>query len=179
MMKNKIEWMHEVLSAYEGRLLRYTSRLVHEAAAREIVQEAFLRLWQAPVDDVREQVRNWLYTVCRNLAFDLRKKEARLRAIDENDENDLVAPDKPDEQAETGHSHRSIMKHVNRLPESHREVLRLKFQEDLSYKEISSITGHSISHVGVLLHEALLKLRTEIQVRPVTAMPSKRGGRND
>lgn len=48
---------------------------------------------------------------------------------------------------------------VSSLNENQQEVIRLKFQEGFSYKEISEITGHSVSHVGVLIHEAVAKLR--------------------
>ncbi len=43
------------------------------------------------------------------------------------------------------------------LPEREREVVRLKFQERLSYKEIADVTGHSVSHVGVMIHNAILR----------------------
>ena len=51
---------------------------------------------------------------------------------------------------------------VEGLPEHQQEVVRLKFQEGLSYKEISRITTHSVSYVGVLLHEALKSIRVRI-----------------
>lgn len=40
------------------------------------------------------------------------------------------------------------------------EVIRLKFQSDMSYREIAEVTGQSVSHVGVLLHTGLKRLRS-------------------
>ncbi len=45
------------------------------------------------------------------------------------------------------------------LTENQQEVIRLKFQNDLSYREIAEITGMTVSNVGVLLHTGLKKLR--------------------
>ena len=48
------------------------------------------------------------------------------------------------------------------LPERDQELLRLKFQEELSYKQISAITHLSVSNVGFILHRALRRLRSEL-----------------
>ena len=45
------------------------------------------------------------------------------------------------------------------LPDNQQEVIRLKFQNDLSYREISEITGLSVSNVGFLLHVGIKRLR--------------------
>ena len=47
---------------------------------------------------------------------------------------------------------RSILKAIS---PKHQEVLRLKFQEGFSYRQIAEITGHSVSHVGVLIHNGM------------------------
>ncbi|MFP4106623.1 MAG: RNA polymerase sigma factor, partial [Phycisphaerae bacterium] len=57
------------------------------------------------------------------------------------------------------------------LPDNQQEVLLLKFQNGFSYKEISNITGHSVSYVGVLIHTAVKALRN----RMTAARPSHRG----
>lgn len=50
---------------------------------------------------------------------------------------------------------------VDTLPPAQREVVRLRFQADLSYKEIADVTAKTVSHVGVLLHEAMVTLRRQ------------------
>ena len=52
-----------------------------------------------------------------------------------------------------------ILGFLAELPENQQETLRLKFQNGLSYREISQITGLSISNVGVLIHTGLKTLR--------------------
>ena len=68
----------------------------------------------------------------------------------------------PEESAEQRDSHGQIMGMMQKLPENQREVVRLKFQNGLSYKEIASVTDLSISNVGFLLHAALKTLRAQV-----------------
>ena len=49
---------------------------------------------------------------------------------------------------------------ISRLPTREQEVLSLRLGQGLSYKQIAEITDMSVSHVGVILHEAVTKLRT-------------------
>ena len=55
-----------------------------------------------------------------------------------------------------------VLRIMETLPVNQREVLRLKFQCDLSYKEISEVTKLSVTNVGFLLHTAIKKLRKEL-----------------
>lgn len=52
------------------------------------------------------------------------------------------------------------------LPENQQEVVRLKFQAGLSYREISRVTELSVSNVGYLIHTAIRTLRRQLQVDP-------------
>ena len=55
-----------------------------------------------------------------------------------------------------------IFRMLDRLPKNQREVVYLKFQCDLSYKEISEITKLSVTNVGFLIHTAIKTLRKEL-----------------
>lgn len=156
----KREWMHVILIRFESRLLNYACRMVPEATAREIVQEAFLRLWQEDMNELEKYVREWLYTVVRNLALDIIKKEGRVSYLSDQTSEEPTA-NEPDSSSslEQKQTQSAIFEFLKVLPEKQREVIRLKFQEDLSYKEIASVTGLSVSHVGVLIHEAIGNLR--------------------
>ena len=58
-----------------------------------------------------------------------------------------------------------IFRVLNRLPKNQREVVYLKFQCDLSYKEIGEITKLSVSNVGFLIHTALKTLKQILSER--------------
>ena len=67
-------------------------------------------------------------------------------------------PGKTLEQAET---QAAVLRLIDRLPPNQQEVVRLKFQNGFSYKEISRITELSVSNVGFLIHTAVHRLRAE------------------
>jgi RNA polymerase sigma factor (sigma-70 family) len=58
------------------------------------------------------------------------------------------------------------LKVLNTLPANQQEVLRLKFQGDLSYLEISQITNLSVSNVGFLIHTGLKTIRERVRNQP-------------
>lgn len=67
-----------------------------------------------------------------------------------------------DSDAEQREAAVEIFRLVDNLPKNQREVVYLKFQCDLSYKEISEITKLSVSNVGFLLHTALTEIRKQV-----------------
>lgn len=68
-------------------------------------------------------------------------------------------PGKALEEAET---HAAVLQLIDRLSPNQQEVVRLKFQNGFSYKEISRITALSVGNVGFLIHTAMTRLRTEM-----------------
>ena len=60
----------------------------------------------------------------------------------------------------------NILKILNTLPANQQEVIRLKFQSDLSYQEISQITSLSVSNVGFLIHTGLKAIREKVHTQP-------------
>ena len=69
----------------------------------------------------------------------------------------------PDAAAESADSASTVLALMQRLPANQREVVRLKFQGQMSYEEISAVTSLSVGNVGFLLHTALKTLRRQMQ----------------
>lgn len=67
----------------------------------------------------------------------------------------------PTEQIERTELAAHVLELLTRLPDNQQEVIRLKFQQGLSYKEISSVTGLSVTNVGFLIHTGLKRLREQ------------------
>lgn len=65
----------------------------------------------------------------------------------------------PSEALERRETEDQVLACLSLLPEKQQEAIRLKFQDGLSYKEISAITGNTVSHVGVLIHNGMKTLR--------------------
>src|SRR4051812_44181046 len=75
----KSAWIRSAIDRYESQLIRYTQRITGDLErAREAVQETFLKLWQEDQAKVEGHLLEWLYTVCRNHALDLRRKDKRM-----------------------------------------------------------------------------------------------------
>lgn len=158
------DWIAAVLRQYEAPLTLYAARITRDVErARDVVQDAFLRLIREDRTAVEPHLAEWLYTVCRNRALDIRRKESRMTGL--NDASTAFEPARdpgPDERLERDESAAQAMRHLTRLPDNQQEVIRLKFQHGLSYKEISGITQLSVSNVGFLIHTGMKALRRKM-----------------
>lgn len=147
---------------HEAALRRYATRLLHdEARAHDVVQESLLALGRQPEGErkaLRSRLAAWLFTVCRRKALNVLRDEKRLGPLE--DAPTAVSPEAgPASLLVRGEDRARLLALVARLPERQREVLRLRYHEGLSYQEIGERTGRTVTHVGVLLHNALLALR--------------------
>lgn len=122
----------------------------------------------AQFDDVREP-RRWLYRTVHNLALNQRRAVAKVIALDPGPDGDPLTSQEtadplplPDEQIARWEHIGLVRLSLEALDQRSREVVRLKFHEDLSYKEISQRTGLKVGHVGYLLHYALKTIAAEL-----------------
>lgn len=154
-------WLRDALERHEGPLLRYAGRMVGDLEkARDVVQETFLRLCRENPAELNGRLTPWLYRVCRTRALDLQRKEGRMRELAEDIAIPCVSHEPaPDYAAETTDDHQSVARWLATLPVNQQEVVRLKFQGGLSYKEISEVTNLTVTNVGFLLHTAIKSLR--------------------
>jgi RNA polymerase sigma-70 factor (ECF subfamily) len=151
-MTTKPENIVAVFQTEESGLLRYAIGLVRRrTVAEEIVQETFLRLHQ--VWEEVENPRAWLYRGVRNLALNhLRdqKPESELNedtaAADENPPAEILG------RNEAIGTMRLLLAEMS---DEDRALIRLKYNDDLKYQEISQRTGLSVSNVGYRLHHVL------------------------
>ena len=151
------------LELYEGPLLRYATRLLGNVEqARDVVQDTFLRLCGEDLGRLDGHLPQWLFRVCRNRALDVRKREGRRPAVEETPELAPPSPATPARLLEGREALQAVLDVMATLPASQQEVLRLKFQEGLSYPEIGAVTGLTANHVGVLVHLALKAIRNRV-----------------
>ena len=166
------ETIEELFAALESPLLSYALRLCGgREAAEDLVQEAFMKL-HGQFTEVREP-RRWLYRTVHNLALNHRRDSRKIVSItpatdpshesysshepDVTDESPL-----PDEQLARIEGIGLVRLSLAALDERSRELIRLKFNEDLSYAEISVRTGLKMGHIGYLLHYALKTIAAEL-----------------
>lgn len=154
------EWLEAALDRYETPLLRYAASVVGRAAAPDVVQDTFLALCRADRAQISERLAPWLFTVCRHRALDCLRQGRRLEPLEEEE---VQGPDsEPGRNLETQQSLERMQELLGVLPDKQREAVLLKFSGELSYKEIAQVMQLSVSHVGVLLHTAIGRLRASL-----------------
>ncbi len=169
-MKNPdSNWVSSVLAEYEQPLTRYTAHITGDIEkAREVVQDTFLKLCRQNPAQVRTHLTQWLYTVCRNGALDVRRKERRMTGISDAQIQLQAHPGPELSRAfEEEEQLSEVLNVLKTLPANQQEVIRLKFQSDLSYLEISQITNLTVSNVGFLIHTGLKTIRERVRTQPV------------
>ena len=161
----RLGWVSTALDQYEERLLRYAQRITGDAErARDVVQETFLKLCKEDPAALNGRLAQWLYTVCRNQALDVRRKEVRVCIQAEPPEQvSRARNDDPSLSVEDHDTLETIQVELARLSPNQQECIRLKFQHGLSYREIGAVTGLSVSNVGFLIHTGLKKVRERLQ----------------
>ncbi|MBI5863231.1 MAG: sigma-70 family RNA polymerase sigma factor [Planctomycetes bacterium] len=155
------EPLASLLARFEGPLLRYALGLTGDLeAARDAVQDTFVRALQQDLASRDGQIGPWLFAVCRNRALDIRRKERFVtRTIAIPLDAGPAHSEQPGAAVEAADDSQRLLAALERLPAIQQEVVRLKFQAGLRYKEIAEVTGLSVTNVGFLLHTALRKLR--------------------
>jgi RNA polymerase sigma factor (sigma-70 family) len=164
----RAETIEELFAALESPLLSYALRLVHElSAAEDMVQEAFMKL-HSQFEQVREP-RRWLYRTVHNLALNHLRRAGKTVPLDPPADEGVPANVEtadphplPDEQIARWESIGLVRLSLDTLDDRSRELIRMKFNEGLSYKEISAQTGLTAGHVGYLLHHALKTIAAEL-----------------
>ncbi len=163
----QVEHLRSVLDRYEGPLLGYAARITGNAdAARDVVQETFLRLCREGAASLNGRMPQWLFAVCRNLAIDAKRKGSRMTTLTlpetTNATKGRYAVADPMRDAEVCEGSDRAIALLATLPNNQQEVIRLRLGAGLSYKEIAEVTGFSISNVGFLMHTGLRKLREQL-----------------
>lgn len=157
------ELVESAQADFEGPLTGYAAGLLGGdwERARDVVQDTFIKLHRQDPEMIQGKLKSWLYTVCRNRSIDvLRKENPMLTSAGEAFEKMENASPDPSRAMQEKESFEEVLSFLEKLPENQREVIRLKFQGDLSYKEISEVTGLSVSNVGFLIHTGIKRLRT-------------------
>jgi RNA polymerase sigma factor (sigma-70 family) len=155
------EPLQRIMRRFEVPLLQFATRITGDRErARDVVQETFVKFQNNGAFSSEREPATWLFTVCRNGALNVCRKENRMTFLDEEmiearaDEQPM-----PFERMEKQEAAGFLLRIVATLPPRQQEVIQLKFQNDLSYQQIAEITKTTANNVGVLIHTALKTLR--------------------
>jgi RNA polymerase sigma-70 factor (ECF subfamily) len=155
------QFIEQAMVEFESPLIGYAASILNDHdLARDVVQDTFIRLCQQDIAKVEGSLKSWLFTVCRNRALDLLRKNKRTEPLEEIRWRKVAGPGlQPDEETLREELLERVMKLLDRLPAKQREVILLKFQQGLSYQEIQKVTGYSSGNIGFLIHTGLKRVR--------------------
>lgn len=158
---NTEAFIEQAVEDYQSALIGYARTYLHDLErARDVVQDTFIRLCQQDPEKVRENLKSWLFTVCRNRCLDVIRKDKRVEPLNEISWQKMVGTDAaPDQQAEEDEGIATVMRFMDRLPKNQKEVILLKFHQGMSYTEIQNLTGLTQGNIGFLIHTGLKRLR--------------------
>jgi RNA polymerase sigma-70 factor (ECF subfamily) len=152
-----------VVATYRRRVYGLAYSIVRErAAAEDVAQEVFVKLWQAlPRYDGRAQLSTWIYAITRNAAISAlrqRRPHASLEdaAVLAEAESRVAQP--PREEADD----RALWQAVAGLPERERRCITLYYQDERSVEEVAEMLGLPANTVKTHLHRARARLATAL-----------------
>ncbi len=166
-----------LLEAYQRPVFSIVVRMVRDPAlAEDLTQETFVKAFRALATfDRRRKFSSWLFTIAHNTTIDhVRRKQLPTVSLEAGGENEeggglaflAVSTDASPEDAMT---HRELAHDMelalSGMRSEYAEVLVLRFQQSLSYEEISEITGLALGTVKTHLYRARKALAEALESR--------------
>jgi RNA polymerase sigma-70 factor (ECF subfamily) len=162
-----------LFAAHYGRLFKYFKRAVDNGeAARDLVQEVFLRVTRTPPSQTANgDLSAWLFKIARNLALDYHRAKRRKPESDEL----FDRAGRPAAQ-DVG---TAVNEALNALPELDRDVFLMREVAGLSYGEIASACELSVDAVRSRIHRTRLVLRDGLAAPIATFRTAGAASRRD
>ena len=163
--------LDRLIEQYQHRLLRYLLFLTNN---REVAQDLFQETWirvllRGAQYNGKARFDTWLFTIARHLVIDLSRKRTMLSLDELAESSETDRPLElageglsPFEQFQTGENRAEVTQALLHLESNAREVLLLRFHEELSLDEIAGVTGAPLSTVKSRLYRGLASLKPEL-----------------
>lgn len=155
------EAFRQMVEAYQTQVYRLALRMCGADGADDVTQDAFVAAWRA-LPNFRSDCRfsTWLYRLTTNAAIDYLRREKRHRAADDIAELELP-DDAPtmQELSERAETQSRVRRALSRLSDEHRQVLLLRYMQELDYGEIAAALEVSEGTVKSRINRAKARLR--------------------
>lgn len=144
----------------QPRLQRMAEYIVGDPdSAADAVQEAVISLWEQRSTVKSQEMEKLSLTMVKRRSIDLLRKQKPTVSVDAES---LMLAEPPQDDLEE--RYRMARQLVDRLPARQRDVILMKYEEDLSMEEIEKATGMSSTHVYATLSRAYKSLRETIKL---------------
>lgn len=166
------ELLDRLIELYQHRLLRY---LLFLTGRREVAEDLFQETWMRVLlrggqYNGKARFDTWLFTIARNLVIDLSRKRtmASLDEMSEGGDDDRpfeipVDGPSPLDQFRSREDSAEVAEILLKLEPNYREVLVLRFHEEMSLDEIAKMTSSPLSTVKSRLYRGLAALKPELE----------------
>ena len=155
----------ELVEQYRDNVYRLAYRMCGNAYdADEAAQEAFVAAWRA-LPNFRGDAKfsTWLYRLTTNAAIDVMRREKRHQTVGDGEMMDLADDaDSPQETVERTEQQEAVQKALATLSEEYREVLLLRYMEELDYAEIADVLQLPSGTVKSRINRAKAALKTAL-----------------
>ena len=174
MSPDQIKEFEKSFQELEEPLIAYAYQILREREdAKDKVQEAFKKMILQ--EETIVQPKAWLYRTVRNLCVNHMRKNQRKHKEEEENQLDFFAgklndsndENSPNERLEKSEKINRVVHFISLLPEDTSNLLRMKFEGQLNYLEISQKTGLSVENVGAKLQLLLLNLVNDLKAEEI------------
>jgi RNA polymerase sigma-70 factor (ECF subfamily) len=165
------ELLDQLIETYQHRLMRY---LMFLTGKREVAEDLFQEVWirvlrRGSQYNGKARFDTWVFTIARNLVIDLSRKRTmasldEMREAGEDERPFEIAQDGPSplEQFQYREDAAELATVMGTLEPNYREVLTLRFHEEMSLEEIASVTRAPLSTVKSRLYRGLAALKPQL-----------------
>jgi RNA polymerase sigma-70 factor (ECF subfamily) len=165
------ELLDRLIEQYQHRLMRY---LMFLTGKREVSEDLFQEVWirvlrRGSQYNGKARFDTWIFTIARNLVIDLSRKRTmasldEMRETGEDERPFEIAEDGPSplDQFESRENIAEVAQVLLTLEPSYREVLSLRFHEEMSLEEIAVVTRAPLSTVKSRLYRGLAALKPQL-----------------
>jgi RNA polymerase sigma-70 factor (ECF subfamily) len=155
----------EIYDRHVVRVYRHIYYLVGDAReAEDLTAQTFLKAWEA-IGRYKERgapIVAWLLRIAHNLTVSYLRSKRDHSELDDGYVDQKRAGN-PEEVLEQSSDERSVREAVMQLRDEQRQVIMLRFVEEMGYQEVAQVIGKSVPAVRVIQHRALGNLRKIMQ----------------
>jgi RNA polymerase sigma-70 factor, ECF subfamily len=161
-----------LVSRYERSVYNLVARMLrHPAEAQDVTQEVFVRAFRHLASfDATHKFSNWILRIARNAAIDaMRRREPESVPLDDAEDraspvDTIAAPAGEDgpRRLERQEAARALEAALARLRPEYREVIILRYHDELTYDEIAEVTDLPMGTVKSFLHRARAEMAAEM-----------------
>lgn len=141
-------------------------KVSNKQEAEDLSQQVFMKAWEAigRFEDEGVPFSSWLYKIARNLVIDFYRTRKASISLEENIDSEVLWDEiDAGEEIVRNHEKETILIALNDLTEDQKDVILLRYIEDLSYDEIAKITNKNQTALRILQYRGMKKLRVILE----------------